>query len=363
MANILNRSPRHAAFTIIELLVVIAIIGVLVTLLLPAVQSAREAARRTQCANRLKQIALATLNYEASIGLLPPSGIIRRHHDAEFDVEVFNPFGGVQIGWGVLILPYLEGSALADRFDVSIQLAFQPSDGPERYAAEYTCPSDEAAGRVFRHTVLTRGRPFAKGNYAAFSSPFHLDLQQLYRGALIDGGQRTAAIEDGAGHTLAFSEVRTRDDEADERGVWAAPWSGASLLAFDMHPAGWRIEHDGTGAGDGYAAEDHAVYTASPESVGETQRPNAQSPNGDVLRKCDAAQQAASAADRMPCVKWNGTLGVRGYLSAAPRSLHPGGVNSAFVDGHVVFLPNGVDDFAMAYAVSVNDGQSLRPAR
>lgn len=350
-------TPRRA-FTLVELLVVVAIIGVLVALLLPAVQAARASARRAQCANRLRQIALATLNYESAKGLLPPAGIARTHHDTEFDVEVFNPFGGFQIGWGVLILPYLEGGATLDRFDVSVQIGYQLSDGPERYVPDYACPSDEAAGRVFRHLVLTRNRPFAKGNYAAYCSPFHVDLQLLYRGALIVDGQPVAAIEDGTSHTVAFSEVRTRDDPSDERGVWTVPWAGASLLAYDMHPLGWRLDHDGSGDAGDFFVEDHAVYAADPASVGQTQRPNTQGPNADVLQLCTPPQSEAAAAERMPCVRWNRTLGPRGYLSAAPRSNHPGGVNAAYLDGHVVFLTDDIDDFVMAYAVSVNDGAS-----
>ena len=203
------------AFTLVELLVVVAIVGVLVSLLLPAVQAARARARRAQCANKLRQVALATLNFESAKNSLPPAGIARIHRDTEFDVDVFNPFGGFQIGWAVLILPYLEGGAYADRFDTSVHISFQVSDGPERFIADYACPSDDASARPFRHKVLTRDRPFAKGNYAAYCSPFHVDLQLLYRGALDVGGQPDAAIEDGTSHTVVFSEVRTRDDELD----------------------------------------------------------------------------------------------------------------------------------------------------
>ena len=96
---------RLRAFTLVELLVVIAIIGVLVALLLPAVQAAREAARRTQCSNNLKQIGLALLNYEDSNKALPVGATGP------------SPKGGYGTAWCVAILPYLEQSSLYDKFD------------------------------------------------------------------------------------------------------------------------------------------------------------------------------------------------------------------------------------------------------
>ncbi len=95
---------RTKGFTLVELLVVITIIGILVSLLLPAVQAAREAARRMQCSNNLKQIALAIHNYADSHKVLPPSWL--------FDFPPLN----VQT-WGVGILPYLELSTVSDQFD------------------------------------------------------------------------------------------------------------------------------------------------------------------------------------------------------------------------------------------------------
>ena len=88
---------------------------------------------------------------------------------------------------------------------------------------------------------------------------------------------------------------------------------------------------------------------------------NVRTTKGQTLIRSALAPKAASKKVlsrqlRMPCVQAPYQPGLNGYLSAAPRSAHPGGVNAAFVDGHVVFLPDSVDEFAMAYAVSVNDG-------
>src|SRR5687768_5573391 len=91
--------PRRPAFTLVELLVVIAIIGVLVALLLPAVQAARESARRTQCTNKLKQLSLALHNYVDTAGVFPPQGL---------------PTHGTPNawGWGPMIFPFIEQQAM-----------------------------------------------------------------------------------------------------------------------------------------------------------------------------------------------------------------------------------------------------------
>src|ERR1700691_3086663 len=94
--------PRHRGFTLVELLVVIAIIGVLVALLLPAVQQAREAARRSQCSNNLKQQALAVQNFASAFGTLPSS---------------VRPPGGARISWLTQTLPYLDQQGLYDKYD------------------------------------------------------------------------------------------------------------------------------------------------------------------------------------------------------------------------------------------------------
>src|SRR5204863_456289 len=99
----MNRSRRKAGFTLIELLVVIAIIGVLIALLLPAVQQAREAARRTQCRNNLKQLGLALHNYENVFNRLPPGGT--RPAGSAITNGSNNNWG---TNWITRILPYFD---------------------------------------------------------------------------------------------------------------------------------------------------------------------------------------------------------------------------------------------------------------
>src|SRR5882757_3213715 len=96
---------RRRAFTLVELLVVIGIIGILVALLLPAVQAAREAGRRMQCNNNLKQLALAVLNYESAHHVFPPSSLWRTTDSATPDNAASNKYSE---NWVILVLPFLE---------------------------------------------------------------------------------------------------------------------------------------------------------------------------------------------------------------------------------------------------------------
>ena len=214
------RHRRFRAFTLVELLVVIAIIGILVSLLLPAVQAAREAARRMQCQNNLKQLGLAVHNYHDVFRQLPSSGIMATLPSAA-------PPTGQQFSWLVLILNQVEQSTLHDQFDFKVSVFAQPNDPQAVSIATFICPSDSAQNRDFTHPTLTNGKRFAKANYAAFVSPFHTDLQDAYQGALVRGRQNLASLTDGTSNTLLASEVLTLGHQQDQRGAWALPWTGA----------------------------------------------------------------------------------------------------------------------------------------
>jgi len=151
-------AKSHRGFTLVELLVVIAIIGVLVALLLPAVQAAREAARRTQCGNQVKQIALAMHNYHDSFGSLPSGGISANTMSATnwcTGGGGSSALGYSQAAWTALILPYLEASALYESINFKatfISIADRGHDGGPNDAAwnlpmpMYQCPSDPNSG-------------------------------------------------------------------------------------------------------------------------------------------------------------------------------------------------------------------------
>jgi prepilin-type N-terminal cleavage/methylation domain-containing protein/prepilin-type processing-associated H-X9-DG protein len=341
------RRHNSLGFTLVELLVVIAVIGILVALLLPAVQQAREAGRRMQCGNNVKQLAIATHGYVDTHGKLPPSGVVdpaTRTTDSGREYPVYDQLKGKMFSWAVLLLPYVEETALFSQFDMTKTVLEQASDPQAQHVPMYLCPSDAARGRFYTDWWYTKGKNFAKGNYAAYVTPFHTDLQLLYPGALISTGQKLERVSDGTSKTVIFSEVRTLEHVEDERGAWALPWNGATLLAFDMH-------HN-------YDAGLFRNFTPNTSMTYQTQVPNTLGPNSDVLVRCVDTVLADAQLERMPCqvggMKFI-SLGLSNYISAAPRSNHIGGVNAAFLDGHVEFLGDDIDPYTMAGFVDIRD--------
>lgn len=156
------RQPRRArGFTLIELLVVIAIIAVLIALLLPAVQQAREAARRTQCKNNLKQIGLALHNYHDIYSVFPPGNALSSlSPDAGYKVDLTTANRAAGYGWATFILPQLDQANLFNQLNVNqielVNLMQQASLRPltQTKINVYRCPSDTAPD-------LNTGRPFS----------------------------------------------------------------------------------------------------------------------------------------------------------------------------------------------------------
>jgi len=337
---------RRTGFTLVELLVVIAIIGVLVQLLLPAVQAAREAARRMQCSNNCKQLGLAIQNYHDTFKVLPPAGIVelRKNPPPNLLNGEFDETAGPQFSWIVLILPFMEQQAIHDAYDFNGN-AFNQSQDPQRILIEtLICPSDYNRGDYFEGSSLARGKQFAKGNYAAWVSPFHTDQQIRWPGGLGGYGQRFKDVTDGLSNTVLISEIRTRRHKEDLRGAWALPWTGATMISFDMHPRDLNVSN-------------HSQFTASElvTILEQTQQPNTLGPNADQLQDC--VDIAGAQLDKMPC----DSIALSFYRSAAPRSGHVQGVQTVFLDGHVAFIPNSVENVAFSYIVSINDGQALSP--
>ncbi|MCE9632067.1 MAG: DUF1559 domain-containing protein [Planctomycetia bacterium] len=307
---------------------VIAIIAVLVALLVPAVQSSRESARRTSCGNNLRQIATAALAYESSMGQLPP-GIVE---SPMMQVGGGTPAtGGVGPGHTAFtyLLPWVEQLSVYQQY----QFGRRDIDPVQNTATSspiptYRCPSDDAAGRWAIHTY--NSVRYSRSNYV-FSMGSNTMIRNslgnfvlfVYPGSRTgawngtnDGpfwfaatGRRTASFRDGLSQTAFFSEVRSGHSESfdaarlwDVRGLWAWHMAGAS------------------------------AYT-------HLNTPN--SSVGDALYAFPGQDVECVAGPNMPCDNTAGVASDR--HQAAARSCHPGGVQVAFLDGRVAFYIDTVD--------------------
>ncbi len=228
--------------TLIELLVVIAIIGILMALLLPAVQMARESARRTQCRNNLKQIGLALENYHSTHTLFPPASI---RASAFVDNGRDEPRGT----WMIAILPYLDQAPLYNSYQPLVSTDDMANfELRDTSVPGYLCPSDTGSDISFEPSL---GVTYARGNYGAnfgAGSWGTDDWQQTqYRGVM---GQNTALrhadITDGASQTVLVGELRIQPSLRDNRGVWAFPAAGSASVGLDCDTLCRGINADST---------------------------------------------------------------------------------------------------------------------
>ena len=225
-------------------MVVITIIGVMVALLLPAVQAAREAGRRIQCANNLKQIGLALHNYHAELGSFPPGNVNLGAGMCPGAAEPVQSYSTQYGNWMIAILPYIERGALYDRYDNHCTNdSAQNSTVRETTVAAYACPSDTAIGALAvpaTGPASLSGAKYAPGSYRAVTGwsgdgidfldsemmfsykpewrgPIHATYKSLAWGF---GVESFSDIKDGASNTLMVGESTTSTNPA-RRTFWA----------------------------------------------------------------------------------------------------------------------------------------------
>ncbi|WP_442482892.1 DUF1559 family PulG-like putative transporter [Aeoliella sp. SH292] len=306
----------RAAFTLVELLVVIAIIGILVALLLPAVQAAREAARRSQCTNNLKQIGLANQNFLSAKGHFPTGS----QADNERDRKIVHQ-------WTVYLMPYMESNAIYEQYDWTVGdrvTNFAAINGPlfKQKIESFLCPSDSAgfvgnwgwAHSNYVGCFAADGSWVEPGNWE--KDP--LTSNTFYNPAAASGTlalfnfnltRKPRHVTDGLSNTYAFSEVIAgTDGELDFRGTWSV---------------------------------DHGVaYT---HRIG----PNSTEPDLDA-HACGITPRPEAPCKRSP------TFGTAYW---AARSHHPGGVTAARVDGSVHFVSDSIATRVWQGLGSINGGE------
>lgn len=331
-------SQRSQAFTLVEVLVVIAIIGLLIALLLPAVQSAREASRRAQCVNNLKQMALATHMYSDSHGVLPPGTSGER------------AFASVQ----VLLLPFLELGNAASVFNLNFNVNTDSANYEARRLeiSTYLCPSDGSHGRWKEAdgiNVPTGKTPAQSGRSNYFGNMgthgWIKDSQgvsvksPMLRGLFcVESSVKLRDVCDGTTCTALFSEVlrgaAPGHDDTDITTVSLAAWGfggNSGTNPSNLAPPAACDAATTTNNERGLRYYQDSIATAL---YSHTTPPN--NPKPDCM--CQFPDQ--------------------GHIAA--RSDHGGGVNVAFVDGHVQFVQQTVD-MTVWKALGTRQGEEVTP--
>ncbi len=322
---------RHDGFTLIELLVVIAIIAVLISLLLPAVQAAREAARRTQCLNNLKQLGLAVHNYTDSGGTLPITLAIAG--SGPEDVVWTNSLGAHP-----RILPYAEQGAIFDALNFQVDMYDPPNTtATATYIEILVCPS-EAEDKTFTHerggrmNVCNYG--YLEGDWFVWGGPGD---PRKNRSAFGPNQSRSwAEFRDGLSNTLLMSEAKAFQDYYRDCSTTGLTFINDpnNIPAPDADPYEVAPEYLGQG-GCAFRDAGHAEWVESGvhhAGITTAWPPNtriAGGPNGEYFD-----------------LDLNSRREKRGgptFAAITARSYHPGGVNALFGDGSVRFISDTIE--------------------
>ena len=347
----MNVMRNKNAFTLVELLVVIAIMSVLIGLLLPAVNAAREAARKSTCSNNIKQLATALLAYEQKNQGFPPAMNLVNATDYEAPKET-----GILENWIVRILPNMDQAGLYDdiynlmrptRLKTGSMIIVKTIENEvtssqdtsitmkscrETLIQTLLCPSDATSNRILYESGKTSNFTGARCNYGA-----NMGLKQPQflcgsnwsfpqnRGVMGPGESlRVTDISDGASNTILLAELRAGVTSADPRGTWCLGGPGASAIAA----CGW----------------DEGSSLAS-RTEGTDKGPNARDKN-KISSSGDQIYTSLTTSDYSNDELYELKMPIKSRVSntqATTRSMHSGGVFTCFVDGSVHWLSDTIE--------------------
>ena len=354
-----NVMSVRQGFTLVELLVVIAIISVLVGLLLPAVQAAREAGRNYTCQNNIKQLALACNSYEGQNKCYPCAINYTGANESAINTAAksASTTSGLRENWIINIMPFIEQAPLHDWIREKMYDGVTTSSGSGRGRTGATtttgknlednalnvedaghdvnikafqCPTDPYAGEKYYPTTTSSSATSSDIGWGRTCYGANVGLGKLtemydntkwqdrfYKGVM--GPMRSctnAEIVDGASNTILVLELRAGVNEDDVRGTWAI--GPASVVAHH----GWGSEANGP----------NAVYK------------NGSNYDGDKFAACTKVTQKISSLKlgemKMPCTSGSDVI------QMAPRSAHSGAINVAFCDGHVQAISNNIEKYS-----------------
>ncbi len=308
-------STSHRAlrgFTLVELLVVIAIIGILIALLLPAVQAAREAARRIQCASNFKQVGVGLHNYHAAIGCFPPGKIFWLSGVSGPRCQTQGP-SSVYMGWGWTshILPYIEQVAIYDSFDFETTSPYGVDDpnpsgrGPGNYKVSatrieaYLCPSDPANGELV-----------AEGS--------------------IPGPQNGPNDDDDVRQSNMVGVSDPEDWTCDPDHLWPAGYPQVRGMMGEREGARISDVTDGTS---------HTLLIAEFTGGGPSSRLGLSWHSGGLI---DTAEGINGPNTMIGGQYASGGIGIWGPRAAGASSYHPGGCHFLFADGSTQFISEDI---------------------
>lgn len=334
---------RRSGFTLVELLVVIAIIGVLVALLLPAVQAAREASRRMSCSNNLKQMGLGFLNFESARGGFPP----RRYSATPGVPDATQTDGHGYVGWGAIILPYMENKNLWDKYDLRYDY-YDPVNAPvtNTVIPFYKCPTTphtnqkmESGGNATAGSANSGGSNMYVSTYMDYMVPNGLTVPtngwgvnfnyqgvaSNYANALWDSSplfapytptwtpRKLKDIRDGTANVLLVNEMAG----------WPMVWRGG------VRQPTTQSKNQNRGHWAGWQSFVYATY----------------SPDGMTAGSSTSGDTTPCAVN---CANQNQIFG-----------FHPAGANVLYCDGSVRFAAKNMPALTFAQICVIDDGQKI----